>query len=154
VEVQANKVTERRGSIASLIGYCAVLGATLMPFAAGLAWFGYRRAGTEGVAAAAIAFGVCWLSGSLALVATFVGQRLGAAIPGVLVGMIFRMGLPLITGMALQRNSPPLAAAGVFLMILGLYLVGLLVETLLSLQLVPRTNRAPRPVEAVGVQSR
>jgi hypothetical protein len=54
----------------------------------------------------------------------------------------------------LQRNSPPLAAAGVFLMILGLYLVGLLVETLLSLQLVPRTNRAPRPVEAVGVQSR
>jgi hypothetical protein len=40
VEAQANKVTERRGSIASLIGYCAVLGATLMPFAAGLAWFG------------------------------------------------------------------------------------------------------------------
>jgi hypothetical protein len=134
------------------------LAASLLPFAAALAWLGNSRSGEIGVAAAAIALGVCWVSGSLALVCTFVGQRLGAAIHGVLVGMIFRMGLPLVTGIALQRNNPPLADAGVLLMILGLYLVALLVETLLSLRFVPRSVSPAKSVETAqvpgGVQTR
>jgi hypothetical protein len=47
------------------------------------------------------------------------------------------MGLPLAAGMALNEAVPLLADAGVFWMILGLYLVALVAETLLSLRFVP-----------------
>jgi hypothetical protein len=151
VEAQGINPAGRISSIASLIGSCAILAAALLPFAAGVGWYGYASAGSLGLAAAAIAAGVCWLSGSLALVAAFVGQRLNAGIQGVLVGMIFRMGLPLGAGMALERNSPPLAAAGVFHMILALYLVALLVETLLSLRFVPRSAVKAKSVAAVDL---
>ena len=151
MEVQVNRPPEQGCSIASLIGSCAILATALLPFAAGAAWFGYASSGNLGLAAAAIAAGVCWLSGSLALVAAFVGQRLNAGIQGVLVGMIFRMGLPLGAGMVLERNSPPLAAAGVFHMILALYLVALVVETLLSLRFVPKSKAPAKSVAAVDL---
>jgi FtsH-binding integral membrane protein len=113
-----------------------------------------------GLAAAGIAALTCWLSGSLALVATYLGQRLGAALHGVLIGMFFRMGLPLVVGFVLQKSNPPLAEAGVLTMILALYLVALVTETLLSLQFVPRPIAArlsghhTKPIEVVGVQPR
>ncbi len=135
----------------SLLAACALVGLALAPVAAGVAWFGYSRSGMLGLAAAAIATFVCWISASLALVAVFVGQRLDAGIQGILAGMFFRMGLPLAVAMALKYNSPPLAGAGVFYMILGLYLVALVVETLLSLRFVPPNATKPKPVPAVDV---
>ncbi|MEX2173440.1 MAG: hypothetical protein WD872_03705 [Pirellulaceae bacterium] len=60
-------------------------------------------------------------------------------IGGILGGMMFRMGLPLLAGIALQKTNEPLAEAGVFPMILGIYLVALVAETLLSLRFVPST---------------
>lgn len=160
------QATSPRGSVGVLVGSCAVLALALLPFAAGAAWYGYGRSGQMGLVAAGIAFGTCWLSGSLALAATFFGQRLGGALHGVLLGMIFRMGLPLAVGLVLQKNSPPLSEARVFLMILGLYLVALVVETLLSLQFVPRgvapkdtancgsAKNAAKSIDILGVQSR
>jgi hypothetical protein len=55
--------------------------------------------------------------------------------------MFFRMGVPLIVGFALDRAKGPLADAGVFGMIVGYYLVGLLVETLLSVRLIGTKTR-------------
>jgi hypothetical protein len=123
-----------------------------------LGLLGYGRSGWSGIAAAATAGLVCWLSASLALVSLFVSQRLKAPVQGVLVGMIFRMGLPLAAGMALNEAVPLLADAGVFWMILGLYLVALVVETLLSLRFVPADNigqlKSAASIDAAsGVQS-
>ncbi len=53
--------------------------------------------------------------------------------------MIFRMGVPLVFGVALQQGHEQLAAAGIFGTILLYYLLSLVVETLLSLRLIPST---------------
>jgi hypothetical protein len=151
VEPQGSRVAGREGSVKSLLVACALVGLALAPVAGGVVWYGYSRSGTLGIAAALIAALVCWISASLALVAVFVGQRLDAGIQGILAGMFFRMGLPLGVAMALKLNSPPLAEAGVFTMILVLYLVALVVETLLSLQFVPRNANKHKPVPAVDV---
>jgi hypothetical protein len=142
----------------SLFVACALVGVCLLPVAAAIAWFGYGRSGLTGVAAAAIAAVICWLSACLALGSVFVGQRLDAGIQGILAAMLFRMGLPLAAAMGLKQISPPLAGAGILWMILGLYLVALVVETLLSLRFVPRSVRPARSAAAIevagGAQSR
>jgi len=137
VDPQAGQAIERRSSLKSLLASCAILAAVLAPFTVAVAWFAYGRSGSIGIAAAAIAGGVCWLSASLALATVYLGQMLNNPIGGILGGMFFRMGLPLGVGMAIQQSHEPLANAGSFLMILGLYLVALVVETMLSLKFVP-----------------
>jgi hypothetical protein len=58
------------------------------------------------------------------------------AVNGVLLGMLFRMGVPLGGGFALHQLSKGLAEAGVFGMILAYYFVTLFAETLLAVKLV------------------
>ena len=91
----------------------------------------------ESLVAAAIGGGVCWLAASLALAATFLGNRLQAPVQGVLAGMLFRMGLPLAAIMALPKLGGAWAPPGVATTILGVYLVALVVETVLALRMVP-----------------
>lgn len=142
VDPQVGRVSRQSGSLASLLAGCALLAAALLPLAAGIAWFAYGRSGWTGVAAAALAGVVCWVSACLALVAGFCGQELGNPVAGILGGMLFRLGLPLATGVLIQAKHAPLAQAGCFTMILGLYLVALVIETLLSLRFVPQSTRA------------
>ena len=137
MDPHADQANEQRGSLRSLLASCAVLAAVLAPLAAAIAWFAFGRSGWIGVAAAAIAGVVCWLSASLALAAVYLGQKLNNPIAGIIGAMFFRMGLPLAVGLAINQWHAPLAQAGCFLMILGLYLVALVVETILSLQFVP-----------------
>ena len=132
-----SQVIERR-SLIRLLNSCAVLAAVLAPLAALFGSIAYACSGMMGIAGAAIALAVCWLSASLALICVFLGQEIKNPIAGILGGMIVRMGLPLAVGFAIQRSYGPLADAGCFLMILGLYLVALVVETWLSLRLVRR----------------
>ena len=83
--------------------------------------------------------------GVVALVLTAALRSPKRAVAGVLLGMLFRMGVPLGTGIFLHRQGGPLAKAGVFGMILGFYLLTLLVETLLALRLLaPRAKRVSR----------
>jgi hypothetical protein len=89
---------------------------------------------------AVISGGVCWSAAALALAATFVGNRFSAPVQALLIGMLFRMGLPfaaLIGFSALDRN---LAQGGLAPTILGTYLVALLAETLLAVRIVPVTS--------------
>ena len=106
------------------------------------AWIGHKSHGWDGVAAGGVAAGTCWLGAVVALVLGGVFGRSGNAANGVLLGMLFRMGIPLAVGIALDRRGGPLADAGVFGMILVYYLVTLVAETTLSLKLIPSDDKS------------
>jgi len=105
------------------------------------AGIGHWRAGWGGVAAAGVAAGVCWAGGFLALIAAGLFRSSRNAVNGVLVGMACRTGLPLVAGAMLHSHGGALAAAGVFGMILGYYLVTLAAETLLAIRLTDASKR-------------
>ena len=97
---------------------------------------GYRGHGTTGVAAAGVAGGTCWAGALIALVLTGLLRRHRQALAGVLAGMFFRLGAPLVVGLWLHQRAGPLAEAGVFGMIMLFYLVTLSTETALAVRLV------------------
>lgn len=98
---------------------------------------GYWRSGIEGIQSAAVAGLVNGLSafGALALLSRCRGTPW--VVHGILGGMLVRMTLPMVVGVALMRTGGPLAKAGVFGMIVVYYLVGLAVETWLAVRLIP-----------------
>lgn len=140
MDQQVNNASPTRGSVLGLVAACAVLAAVLLPAGILIGWIVARRLDGLVFQAALIAVGVCWISGAFALAAAVVGGRLGMPLHGFLIGMFFRTGLPLAAGVALNRVAP-LAEAGIFSMILGVYLCALVVETLLSLYLVQPATR-------------
>jgi hypothetical protein len=105
------------------------------------AGIGHWRAGGLGVAAAGVAAGVCWTGGFLALIAAGLFRSSRNAVNGILLGMACRTGLPLVAGAILHSHGGALAAAGVFGMILGYYLVTLVVETLLAIRVTDASKR-------------
>jgi hypothetical protein len=123
-----------------LLGACALLAAVLLPVGLAIGWLVARRFDPVVLQAALLAVGLCWLAGALALTATHVGVRVRAPVHGLLLAMLFRMGLPLVAGLALNQVGP-LANAGIFSMILGVYLCALVAETLLSLRMVQAASR-------------
>jgi hypothetical protein len=135
-----------------LIGACALLAGILLPAGLGIGWLVARRFDAVVLLAALTAAGICWLAGALALLVTHVSTRAGAPVHGLLFAMLLRMGLPLAAGLALSQVSP-LAEAGIFSMILGVYLCALVAETLLSLRMVQPDARPARAPEQPGVAS-
>lgn len=122
------------------IGWRCVVLAVVVWGAFGLvAWFVQDRG--VGVRAAAIGAGVCWLSGTLALLSASWFRDPRQLMFHLLFGMVFRMGLPFGLGVWLQSRGGPLAAAGVFGYIVGFYLLTLVVETLLAVTYFNAKNR-------------
>ena len=146
VDAETGRNSKSQSSIQGLVVSCAVLLALLVPCGALVAWLVAGKFDPVTVVAGAVAVGICWLAGVLALVLSYLGQRLALPVQGVLGGMLFRMFLPMGVGLALHRQGGPLAQAGVFTMILGVYLVALVVETLLSLRLMPPATVATKTV--------
>lgn len=124
-----------------LVSACATLVAALAVVGIGFGFYGDYRYGAMGLWSAVVAGVVCALAGCLALSMNFAGSRLGLPLHGVLASTLIRLGMPLLIGLALQELSAPLAAAGVFAMILGNYLCMLLVETGLSLKFVSQPSK-------------
>ena len=62
--------------------------------------------------------------------------------------MAFRMGVPLVVGLILDRRGGPLSEAHVFGMIVAFYLITLIVETWLALRLVASPAKRPSVTEA------
>src|SRR5688500_9498761 len=89
----------------------------------------HRELTQEAITASAIAATVCWVAAALALMATQVGNWLRAPVPGLLLSMFFRMGLPLAALVAFPKMGEPLSGTGVPLTILGVYFVALALET-------------------------
>ena len=112
------------------------------------AWFGHKSHGWDGVAAGGVAAGCCWFGAIAALVLGGILARRGNAAHGVLLGMLFRLGIPLAVGIVLDRRGGPLAEAGVFGMILIYYFVTLVAETALSLKLIQPGDKSANVTES------
>ncbi len=102
----------------------------------GFAYYGHQAHGQAGIRAAGVAAFVCLAAGLVALTFLALFRDPRQAFNGIGLAMLFRMAIPMTTGVVLTNIGGPLAEAGVFGMIVGFYLVGLLVETLLAVRLV------------------
>ena len=132
-----NKATNNSaGNWLRLIGSCLIFTVALLAVFPAFAYFGYSRSGSWGLAAAGVAGGACWLSGLMSLVLIGMCRGADAAFNGALLGILVRMGLPLLAAIAFAQQRGELAQAGVLGMILGYYLVALVVDTLLSVRLI------------------
>ena len=100
------------------------------------AYYGHQTHGPTGVLAAVVAAIVCLGAGLVAITFLAWFRNPQQAFSGVGFAMLFRMAIPMTVGFFLTKLGGPLAEAGVFGMIVGFYLVGLLVETLLAVRLV------------------
>lgn len=105
------------------------------------AWYGYAIHGAEGIRAAGAAAGLCWVGSMVALVTSVLMRGPENAVNALLLGTMFRMGVPLFGGLALHKLGGELAAAGVFGMTLCYYFVTLAVEIPLSLRFVQSVER-------------
>jgi hypothetical protein len=114
----------------------AILTAALVVAFPLFALYGHYRHGGWGLVAAAVAAVICWVSCSLALACVAILQPT-QPVAGVLGSMIFRMGIPMVSGLVLQHHHAELSEAGIFGTILLYYLLSLVVETLLSVRLIP-----------------
>lgn len=122
---------------ASVAFACLLLSLSLLIAFPVIAGYGYSTHGESGVIAAALAGSICWAGAlfALLLIGLFrTSQR--HVVSATLLGMLFRMGLPLVAGVVLTHQGGPLAEAGLFGMILVFYLVGLVVETILSVRIL------------------
>lgn len=135
------EVTDSTTSKTGLPLACLLLTGAMLLAYPGFAAFAYFRHGPMGLVAAAVAGTVCWAGALGALVLVGLVRNGPQAIHATLLGMFFRMGGPLIIGLLLNQAGGPLAEAGVFGMIVGYYLVGLVVETLLSVRLIGTSTR-------------
>jgi len=96
---------------------------------------GYARSGSAGILAALLAGSVC---GGGAVIGLIVAGRFGLgvrAVPGILLSMILRTGIPLTACVVLLAMGGPLVEAGALVMILVYYLLMLLAETWFLLRL-------------------
>jgi hypothetical protein len=133
------------GATRRLVWSCLLLTAVMAAAFPLFAGYGFWQSGWSGVAAAAVAGIVCSVGALLALL-VIGGVRQSSQVPSAyLLGVLFRMGLPLGIGMLLDWSGGPLAEAGVFGMMVVYFLIGLVVETALSLRLInASTQRAAR----------
>lgn len=104
----------------------------VLPFAG---WYGYTNHGSAGLLASAVAASVCWFAASLALVTTHLARGPQRAVQGMLLAMLFRLGLPLGFLVWAGQSRGALQSAGVTGMVLLFYFVTLIAETLLALRL-------------------
>jgi hypothetical protein len=115
-----------------------------LAFAAVAAWR-YSQVGPMGIWAAAVATAICLAGAAAALVATglFRGAGPHGAVSGMMLGMLFRMGLPLGALMAFQQNGGALVEAGIVGCLLLVYPVTLLAEVALAVSLLqpPESSR-------------
>jgi len=116
---------------------CVLLSLSLLLAFPFVAAYGYNAHAVDGLMAAGLAAGICWAGAMIALVlvTVFRGSP-NQMVSATLLGMLFRMGLPLGAGLLLTQAGGPLADAGLFGMILVFYLVGLVVETVLSVRIL------------------
>jgi hypothetical protein len=127
-----------------LTALAVTTGVLLSAFAV-MAWLGASQSGTLGVASAAVACGVCWVSGVIALGSMLLFRDPQQAVQGLFLGMIVRMGLPLVVGLGLFQSRSPLLGAGVMGMMISAYLLGLAVETALTWWIVGTASSAVPP---------
>ncbi|MBN1910795.1 MAG: hypothetical protein JW818_13705 [Pirellulales bacterium] len=109
--------------VAALAAPCVLLAAPI----------GYFHSGMTGILAAVTAAALCLAGAGAALVVNEPFRGTDRALKGLLWGMIFRMGIPLGLGLAVQLTGTALAGAGFLLYLLVFFELALAVEVYLSL---------------------
>jgi len=140
VDQQASNASRSSLSLPGLIASCALLAVVLAPTALAVAWLAAGELSPQTIISAAVGGSVCFLAAALALTTTYLANRFQAPVQGVLVAMLLRMGLPLVALIALPNMGGTIATSRVTSTILGVYLIALVLETILSLRMI-----APRP---------
>jgi hypothetical protein len=102
----------------------------------------FRLSGEWGFWAATVAAGLCLASAEAALLILALLQGPNLALYGVLIGMLVRMGVPLIAGGVIYLVNQPLASAGLLYYVLIFYLATLVVETVLILSQIQNQSRS------------
>jgi hypothetical protein len=136
VDQQASNASRSSLSLLGLIASCALLAVVLAPTALAVAWLAAGELSPQAWFGAAVGGAVCFLAAALALTTTFLANRFQAPVQGVLLAMLLRMGLPLVALIALPKMGGVFSWSGVTSTILGVYLVALVLETLLSLRMI------------------
>jgi hypothetical protein len=121
-----------------------LLAIVIAPAAILVAWICNRELSASTLLGAAIGGGVSWLAGAIALTATALGNRLKFPVQSVLIAMLIRMGLPLAAIIALPYIDSSPAAKIARSTILGVYLIALVIETALSLRMIPQQAHAAK----------
>jgi hypothetical protein len=111
---------------------CALVAVVLCVFGVVGPIAGWLNSGL-GVAAAAIAAGLCLAGAGIALAAASALRSPDRVLVGALIGMIARMIIPLGFGMGIHFFYPPLADAGLLVYVLVFYPLTLAVEVSLTL---------------------
>lgn len=135
-------------SLASAGLPCLWLSVVVLAVLPVMAGYGYSAYGRMGVYAALAAAGICWLGAVIALVVTALTRGAQSGGYGLLLGIAFRTGIPLVASMMLKEQGGPLAEAGVFGMIVVYYLITLTSETLLAMRLIQPNPAPPKASEA------
>ncbi len=123
---------ERLGSW-TLPSRAALLSGTLALYyvlVAPLAWW---LQGGMGLIAASLATVICLVACWLALIVTELMAPSEQPAAALLVGMSIRMSLPLLTCLLVTLRKPQLTEAGFAWYLIGAFLIGLLLETMLSI---------------------
>ena len=132
------------------VKYISALGLALAAAAALVGLAAARRSGAVAYEAAAVAALVNWIAGSLALATVVATRNKPYRIHGAMLAMGARMALPLVAIVYFTETGHPLTKVGVVGSIVALYLVGLALETVMTVRLVSTTgvstsDRLPSP---------
>jgi len=120
------------------------LAAVLLLFLPLFGWYGFRHHGSIGIVAALVAVGVNFLAGSLALLFVPRAGQTVDGISGLMLGILFRTGVPLAAGFCLHAYGGPLADSNVLGMIMVYYLIALPAETLIAVRLIQQNPSLPK----------
>lgn len=106
----------------------------------------YQLRGIQGLAAAGVAAGICWLGavGAAPIAALFHGPS--AVMVGIGLSMLARTVLPLIVGVTLHAMVPALAEGGMIYYLLAFYLLTLATETVVSVAQIPRSPKLQKAI--------
>lgn len=119
-------------------GLLARLGLIFSPMALLLAIFlpvGFVVSGNDGMWAVLIACGSCLAGGLLSTVIGTFFRGPEAALQELLMGMLFRMGVPLGAAMFVMDRAPAVQAAGFVYYLIPFFLVGLSVHAAIAVGL-------------------
>lgn len=122
--------------------YIAVLGIALAVAAALAGAVASQRFGVRAYEASGVAALLNWVAGSLALAIILATRNTQQRINGALGAMVSRMVLPLAAVMYFTGSHHPLASCGIVGFIVVHYLVGLTIETLMTVRLVSTGSSA------------
>jgi hypothetical protein len=131
--------------VARAAKYISALGVALVAAAILAGFAGAQRWGAAAYQSSAVAAAINWVAGSAALLTVFaVVPFKSLRINGALLAMVARMALPLVAVVYFTQSRHPLTSKGIVGFIVIHYLIGLAVETWMTVRLLS-ASESPAP---------